>query len=551
MTSMPIESRSARGAGRFRWQPRTVLIVVLAVVSAVTLDIVAGPEPTVIGLLAVTPLLASFWLEPRVTAVVGAGAVAGAIGLGVPNGILGSPEHLTRVLTVLAGAGIGVGAARMRVDRERALLLLAVQGSVSLVLNEAQRLPEAAPRILRIIGEALDCEVGALWQVDDAGQELVRTERWSAPGVSAAEIEVAGDETAFAPGVGLPGRVWASGRPAAIEDLARDPNFPRRRPAVESGLETGFAFPVQSGEATVGVIEFFARSGGPIRARDLEMLDVLGRQIGLFMERTRANDERSYIARTLQASLLPPALPQVPGLEIAARHHAVGEENEVGGDFYDLFQTASRRWSAVMGDVQGKGTDAAAMIGLARHTLRAAAMTDANPRRILGTLHEAVYREGDEESFCTAALVSLELGDAGIDGEVTSAGHPLPLLLRADGSVEAVGAPGTLVGAVAELDLNPRGFTLEPGDALVMFTDGIFEAGSGTDRFGHGRLEALLRGCCGAPASALAARIEHDVLEFQDGEPADDMAVLVLRRCRQGEPVAAAGAERGAVGASS
>lgn len=534
-----------------RRRTRTLLVVVLVLAAIVALDFLAGPGITVIGLLAVPPLLGSFWLGPRPTTVVGIGAVAVAIGLGVPNRIFGDPDHLTRVVTVLAGSVIGVGAARLRVDRERALLLLALQGSVSLVLNEARRLSDAAPRILRIIGDALGCDVGALWQADRAGNVLVRTERWSAPGAATAAFEAAGEEVVFERGVGLPGRVWATGRPAAIEDLARDPNFPRRRAAAQAGLRSGFAFPIQSGESTVGVIEFFGGRSAVIPVSDLEMLGVLGRQIGLYMERTRAYDERSYIARTLQQSLLPPALPDVPGLEIGARHRAVGEENQVGGDFYDVFQTAERRWSAVIGDVQGKGTDAAAMIGVARHTLRAAAMADPDPARVLTTLHEALYREGADDSFCTAALASFELGDAGVDGELTSAGHPLPLLLRADGSVETVGAPGTLVGAVADLELNPRRFRLEPGDALVMFTDGVFEAGSGPDRFGQGRLAALLRQCRGVPAGAVAARIERDVLDFEGGTPSDDMAVLVVRRCPRDASRPAEGPERGTVGVSS
>jgi hypothetical protein len=358
---------------------------------------------------------------------------------------------------------------------------------------------------------------------------LRRDAHWAAPGFESTAFDAAGDRVAFERRVGVPGTVWESRAPVVIPDLEGTSNFPRAEGAAEAGLRSGFAFPITSGDEVIAVAELFSTSRGAIGRAELGALGGLGGQIGMFIARTRLQEEHSYIARTLQESLLPPSLPEIAAVEVDARYHAAGEANEVGGDFYDLFQMAEGTWAAVIGDVKGKGPDAAAMIGLARHTLRAGAMRESDPTRVLTSLNEALSMEASEESICTALLATIRTGDGGVEVELTSAGHPLPLVLRTDGAVETVGTPGTLVGAIADLELNPERVTLATGDALILFTDGVFEAGSGSDRFGHGRLEALLRESRGAAAHELAGRIERDVLDFQGGEPGDDLAVMVLR----------------------
>ncbi len=514
-----------------RHHARLLAALAAAVAAIVAVDLLAGPAVSMIGVLVVAPLVASLWLSLVTTAVVGAVAVVIALALGVPNEFFGGTNHLTRVLPVVIATAVAVWTARLRADRERAVRLLALQGGVSLVLNESRTLSEAGPRILSVIGEALGLQVGAIWRVDADGEVLVRIERWSAPGFEAEGFDASGGRTVYTPGVGLPGTVWQTGRALLLPELAQGSIFVRAQAAAEAGLQMGLAFPIPSGDDVIGVVELFGTGTAEVGDDELEMLAGLGRQIGAYIERTRIHEERSHIAQTLQDSLLPPSLPEVPRLEVAARYRAAGEETEVGGDFYDLFQTGDRTWAAVIGDVQGKGPEAAAMIGLARHTLRAGAMRESNPKQVLTTLNEAMSMEGGDDSFCTTLLATIWPTDPEVAIEVTSAGHPLPLILRADGAVESAGTPGTLVGAVSHLELTPERVTLDPGDALVLFTDGVYEAGSGSDRFGHNRLESLLRASRGAEAVQLAARIERDVLAFEDGEPSDDMAILVLRRC--------------------
>jgi serine phosphatase RsbU (regulator of sigma subunit) len=272
------------------------------------------------------------------------------------------------------------------------------------------------------------------------------------------------------------------------------------------------------------------QSGRRFDEHDLELAEELGRRCATAVDNARLFSERAYIARTLQQSLLPAELPDIPGIEAAARFRPIGEGNEVGGDFYDLFESGGRGWTVVMGDVCGKGPDAAAVTALARYTLRAAAMRERLPSRSLGLLNEALLRQRVDRRFCTVAYAYLEPLAEGARIGFASGGHPLPLLLRVDGTVEAVGAPGTLLGVVPDPSFEDRSLALAPGDALVFYTDGVIEArASNGHALDEERLADVVRDCAGADADAIAARVEDAALDAQNGSPRDDIAVLVLR----------------------
>jgi serine phosphatase RsbU (regulator of sigma subunit) len=167
---------------------------------------------------------------------------------------------------------------------------------------------------------------------------------------------------------------------------------------------------------------------------------------------------------------------------------------------------------------------------LARYTLRAAAMRERLPSRSLAVLNEALLRQRDDRRFCTVAYAYIEKLDHGARAGISSGGHPLPLLLRADGSVEAVGAPGTLLGVVPDPDLEDRAVTLEPGDALVFYTDGVIESRmSSNGVLDERRLAELVATCAGRDPDAIASRVEEAAVLSQNGHPRDDIAVLVLR----------------------
>jgi PAS domain S-box-containing protein len=271
------------------------------------------------------------------------------------------------------------------------------------------------------------------------------------------------------------------------------------------------------------------QSGRRFDEQDLELAEELARRCGTAVDNARLFAERAYIARTLQQSLLPAELPDIPGIEAAARFRPTGEGNEVGGDFYDLFESGGRGWTVVMGDVCGKGPDAAAVTALARYTLRAAAMRERLPSRSLGLLNEALLRQRDDRRFCTVAYAYLEPVSEGARIGFASGGHPLPLLLRADGTVQQVGEPGTLLGVLPDPSFEDRSLSLGPGDALVFFTDGVIEGRGNARTLDEEGLADLVATCAGAGADAIAARVEDAAVAAQGGSPRDDIAVLVLR----------------------
>jgi serine phosphatase RsbU (regulator of sigma subunit) len=295
------------------------------------------------------------------------------------------------------------------------------------------------------------------------------------------------------------------------------------------GFQSVIVVPMHAGGKTIGALTFVTgESGRTFDARDLTVAEELAGRAATAIENARLYDERSHIAHTLQRSLLPPVLPEIPGVELAARFRAAGESHAVGGDFYDVFNTGGGGWGVVVGDVCGKGPEAAALTGLARHTLRAAAMQEEEPSKILGLLSDAIRRERRDSQFCTAAYGRLELGSVGAVLTVASGGHPLPLLVTEDGRVETVGVPGTLLGSVVDPKLDDRRLELEPGAAVVFYTDGVIEAGKPRGAFGLGGLKGLLGSCAGLGAQQIAERIDNAVVGL-DESPSDDVAVLVLR----------------------
>ena len=236
------------------------------------------------------------------------------------------------------------------------------------------------------------------------------------------------------------------------------------------------------------------------------------------------------LAGTLQASLLPPHLPMIPGMEVDARYRAAGTGMDVGGDFYDLFRLARGRWGVVMGDVCGKGAEAARITALARYTIRAAAMQARSPATVLGLLNEAVVRDDVGERFVSVVYLALRRHRNGVSVELASGGHPLPLVLRADGTVEQVGEPGGLVGLFRGIALPETSAELQRGDALVLVTDGVTEARGKGGEFGEERLREALADNAGASASEITQRIDELVQRWQGGPHGrDDIAILVLR----------------------
>jgi len=283
--------------------------------------------------------------------------------------------------------------------------------------------------------------------------------------------------------------------------------------------------------AVLGAIYLGHHRAHAFSLRQEELLGGLCSQLGVAMENAALFAERSRVASALQETLLPPLLPSLPGVDLAARYRPTGAGNLVGGDFYDVFELAERTWGLVLGDVSGFGPEAAALTGLARYAIRAIAATEGRPSAVLAQLNEAMLKQSLEERFCTAVYAVVTPRSDRVEVTLSSAGHPPGAVLRDDETVELLDRqPGMLLGVFPEPALTDERVALWPGDALVLYTDGVVEARDDRgSQFGFERLEALLSTCTGRSADGIARRLELAVLDHQGDKMPDDVAILVLR----------------------
>jgi integral membrane sensor domain MASE1 len=246
-------------------------------------------------------------------------------------------------------------------------------------------------------------------------------------------------------------------------------------------------------------------------------------------ERRRVEYTLERISGTLQASLLPAEVPEIPGIEAEIYYRPAGEHQIVGGDFYDVFPADDGGWAVVVGDVVGKGAEAAATTALARYTVRAVAVHERQPSRILGELNDAIRRQTPDQS-CTAVYLRVELDRPGrARATLASGGHPSPLLLRTDGSVERLDTASLVLGIEDDPRLTDRAIELRPGDALLLYTDGLTDAYAPTRIATEDDVASALAPCVGLPASGIADQLARAMLPAGWGRPRDDILLLVLR----------------------
>jgi serine phosphatase RsbU (regulator of sigma subunit) len=268
-----------------------------------------------------------------------------------------------------------------------------------------------------------------------------------------------------------------------------------------------------------------ARRFGP---DDHSLIEDVARRASTAIENAGLHGQMLYIARTLQSSLLPAGLPEIPGFELAARYRAAGEGIEVGGDFYDVFRRAEGEWAFVLGDVVGKGPPAAALTALARYTTRTAALEHPEPSVVLGLLNEALLREDAPDRLMSAVQGRLVLGAEAPVVTFAEAGHP-PLLLARRGRVQPMPAVGRLLGVMPTAEVEDRSLVLEPGDTLVLYTDGLTDAGAPSRLLKISDLVQAVERVADASAEAVAGALEALAVESGQGSPRDDLAIIVLR----------------------
>ncbi|HKP89560.1 MAG TPA: GAF domain-containing SpoIIE family protein phosphatase [Thermoleophilaceae bacterium] len=307
----------------------------------------------------------------------------------------------------------------------------------------------------------------------------------------------------------------------------------------ELGLRATITAPLRAHGRVFGALMFVsAESGRRFTAEDVALVEELARRAGTAVDNARLYTEGARIAHTLQVELLPTDLPEIPFLEVAVRYRAAGELNEVGGDFYDIFpSSADGEWMMVIGDVSGKGAEAAAVTALARYTLHAAALESSDPSELLSKLNAALMVQRRGRDFCTACVARIRPAEDVTKVCFSIAGHPPPVVMRSDGRTEMPGEPGTLLGIFEDPELVNCEVDLAEGDTILLYTDGVIEAGRPVGQLGEEGLAEALEQARPASAAEAVDVAETIAIEVQDGPVRDDIALVAVR---MGTPVAAA-----------
>jgi serine phosphatase RsbU (regulator of sigma subunit)/PAS domain-containing protein len=267
---------------------------------------------------------------------------------------------------------------------------------------------------------------------------------------------------------------------------------------------------------------------------DVGLVEELGEQLALAIRSDRMFRHSAEVANTLQASVLPRQLRQIPGVEVAASHAPATRAQDVGGDFYDVYP-ARGGWGVSIGDVCGKGQDAAAVTAAARHAIRVLAHWDSDPAGVLRCVNEIMMEEEFGGRFVTASVGHLRWEDGGLRVLLASAGHPWPVLIRPDGRTEILPGGGLPLGIFPDAEPSRQEVELVPGDLLFFFSDGLASACGPDMVYFDDRLADELAALGGEPADRVVGRVREVVLEFCRGQLRDDVTMLALRA---GEPPA-------------
>jgi PAS domain S-box-containing protein len=322
-------------------------------------------------------------------------------------------------------------------------------------------------------------------------------------------------------------------RPLFVEDygeqmLEASLRNPRSKQIVqELGIRCAISVPLIARGRMLGAISLVGERPGRLTHEDVQLAEELATRVSIQIDNARLFTQLSGVAHTLQAGLMPRALPSIPRVELAARYRPAGEINEVGGDFYDVYLRGPQEWLIVMGDVTGKGADAAAATALVRYTLRAAAQHPGSPSELLGELNSSMLEQ--QSSHCTAAIISLNVPAEGpVTGLVSLAGHPPPLLRRGDGESSSIGRTGLLLGWSPEPRHTDVPFTLQAGDTLLLYTDGLTDSAA-PHTWSELHLRSMLRSAPVRDLGLLLATLEGAAVIDAEGRPRDDIALLALR----------------------
>ena len=331
---------------------------------------------------------------------------------------------------------------------------------------------------------------------------------------------------------GLPlDRILRTGHTEQIEGSELSglvPIEPFRQSAEALAPAEALGFGLTARGTTFGVLVLLRRANDGFSADDIAFAQRIAARASLGLDSARLYEETARVASVLQQHLRPPALPDIAGVRLAARYRPAGEQLDIGGDFYDV-TGQDDDWLVALGDVGGKGVEAAAVTGQARQSILTAAYFDRHPPAVLSAVNSVLHKTSSSQ-FVTVLCARLRPHRDGthVDVDLANAGHPAPLVLRADGRVDQVDVYGTAAGVVAEMHYGAATLRLEPGDTMLMFTDGVDEARGNAGQYGMERLHSLLPAYAGAPPEIVCEAVERDVMEYLDGRPHDDMALFAV-----------------------
>lgn len=297
----------------------------------------------------------------------------------------------------------------------------------------------------------------------------------------------------------------------------------------EAGYRSAVVMKLQARGRLLGALSFLhLRGGAPFDPDHLDLMRDLADRAATALDNAKLYSDSARIAHTLQRSLLPEALPELAGMRLAASFHPVGQAIEVGGDFYDVFQSGAWRW-LVVGDVCGKGSEAAALTALVRHSVRALAFADWRPSEVLELVNELMCSHDLAGRFATVIVARLDPPSSTARVEIASAGHPRPLLVGAEGHTRCLEVHGTLLGVFQEIDVEPLEVELERGATLVLYTDGLLEAGWPRRMLTSQELCRLLEGLRGLSPAQIIGQLDEQVLLRTAGRLPDDVAIVAAQ----------------------
>ena len=437
------------------------------------------------------------------------------------------------------------------------------QYEVTRVLAQSNQLREAAQKIMQSICECIGWDFGGLWSVDPAANVLRCIEVWQAPNLEAQEfIEITRGIT-FAPGIGLPGRVWSSRKAFWIPDVVEDSNFPRAAIAARSALHGGFAFPIFLGSDVIGVMEFFSRGINSPDDDLLSMFAALGAQIGQFIERERIADQLARYAEDLRAknAQLEADLDMARDVQqvfLTRKHPTFPRDVEpkeswlrfcqcykpaerVGGDFFSVLPLSDTEAGVFICDVVGHGLRAALVTAIVRGLVEELTPIAADAGRFVTEINRgllAIFRQTETPMMASAFYLVVNVAEG--EMRYAHAGHPNPLQVRRHaGTVEPfqfIEPRGPALGVFEDAQYRTGRCAVAPGDLIILFTDGLFEVEiSKDDYYGEERLATGVRQRIGLPAEELFAQLLDEIQQASvDKEFSDDVCLLGVEIVRTG-----------------